>query len=155
MSTLLHSESIVITRSPEELYDMIADIARMGEWSPICKAGWWDEGDGPRVGAKFTGRNELPDRTWDTRSEVVAADRGHEFAWVVAEPPTRARWGYSFAAVDGRTEVTETWELPPEGTAFFEKVFGDEAQREIVKRSEAAKNGIGATLTAIKRSAEA
>jgi hypothetical protein len=155
MDTLRHSGSIVIKRSPEELYDMVADVTRVGEWSPVCTACWWDEGDGPQVGGTFTGRNERPERSWETRSEVVRADRGREFAWVVAEPPTRARWGYSFIAVDGGTEVTETWELPPEGSAFFEKIFGDEAAKEIGLRSDAAKQGIGATLAAIKSVAEA
>lgn len=155
METLRHSDSIVIRRSPDELYDMIADVTRMGEWSPMCRACWWSEGDGPQVGAKFTGRNELSGQAWETRSEVVAADRGREFAWVVAEPPTRARWGYSLVAVDGGTEVTETWELPPEGSAFFEKMFGDKAPQEIAKRSDWAKNGIGTTLAAIKSAAEA
>ena len=88
-----------------------------------------------------------------TRSEVVAADRGRRFAWVVVEPPTRARWGYSFVAVDGGTEVTETWELPPEGSAFFEKMFGDDAAKEIGIRSDWAKDGIGTTLAAIKGAA--
>ena len=31
---------------------MIADVTRMGGWSPMCKACWWNEGDGPRVGAQ-------------------------------------------------------------------------------------------------------
>jgi hypothetical protein len=154
MDTLHHSGSIVISRSPEELYDMVADVTRMGEWSPICRDCWWDEGDGPHVGAKFTGRNERPERTWETRSEVVTADRGHQFAWEVVEPPTRARWGYSFVAVPGGTEVTETWELPPEGSAFFENMFGADAGKEIGVRSDAAKNGIGETLAAIKGAAE-
>jgi hypothetical protein len=155
MDSLRHSDSIVIKRSPQELYDLVADITRMGEWSPVCTACWWDEGDGPQVGAKFTGRNERSERTWETRSEVIAADRGHEFAWVVAEPPTRARWSYSFRAVDDGTAVTETWELPHEGSAFFEKMFGDDAAKEIGMRSDAAKKGIGATLAAIKGTAEA
>jgi len=133
---------------------MVADVTRMGEWSPVCRDCWWDEGDGPHVGAKFTGRNERPERTWETRSEVVAADRGHQFAWVVVEPPTRARWGYSFVAAAGGTEVTETWELPPEGSAFFEKMFGDDAGKEIGLRGDAARNGIGETLAAIKAVAE-
>jgi hypothetical protein len=154
MESLRHVGSIVINRSPEELYDMVADVTQMGSWSPVCKACWWDEGHGPRVGAKFTGRNERPERTWETRSEVVVADRGHEFAWVVAEPPTRARWGYSFLAVDGGTEVTESWELPPEGSAFFENMFADTAAKEIAIRSDAAKAGIGETLAAMKRAAE-
>jgi hypothetical protein len=155
METLRHSGSIRINRTPEELYDMVADVTRMGALSPVCKACWWDEGEGPRVGAKFTGRNERSDRTWETRSEVVVAEPGQEFAWVVAEPPTRARWGYSFASVEGGTEVVETWELPPEGAAFFEEMFGDAAPKEIAARSDAAKHGIGETLAAMKGMAEA
>ena len=52
------SESIDIDRSPDDVYDMISDVTRMGEWSPVCVACWWDEGDGPREGSWFTGRNE-------------------------------------------------------------------------------------------------
>ncbi|HEX4126784.1 MAG TPA: SRPBCC family protein [Acidimicrobiales bacterium] len=154
METVHRSGSIVISRSPEDIYDMVADITQMGAWSPVCKACWWDEGEGPRVGATFTGRNERADRRWETRSEVVVADRGREFAWVVAQPPTRARWGYSFVSVEGGTEVTETWELPPEGAGFFEEMFGDEAQKEIAARRDAAEHGIAETLAAIKVTAE-
>ncbi len=153
--THTHSDSIVINRSPEEVYALIADVTRMGDWSPVCKACWWDEGDGPRVGAMFTGRNELPERTWETRSEVLAAEPGREFAWAVAEPPTRARWGYTLQAVEDGTEVTESWELPPEGAAFFEQRFGDDAPAQIEVRADAARAGIPVTLAAIKRSAEA
>jgi ribosome-associated toxin RatA of RatAB toxin-antitoxin module len=92
-----HSDSLVIARSGDELYDMVSDVTRMGEWSPVCKACWWDVGDSARVGAWFTGRNELPERTWETRSEVVAADQGREFAFVVGGALTR--WGYTFTPV--------------------------------------------------------
>jgi hypothetical protein len=83
MTSLHYSESVVVARSPEALYDMVSDVTRMGEWSPVCTTCWWDDGDGPREGAWFTGRNELPERTWETRSKVVAADRGREFAFMV------------------------------------------------------------------------
>jgi hypothetical protein len=154
MDSFKHSGSIVINRSPEDVYALISDVARMGDWSPVCKACWWDEGDGPHVGAMFTGRNEVPERTWETRSEVLAAEPGREFAWAVAEPPTRARWGYTLQAVDGGTELTETWELPPEGAAFFEQRFGDDALAQIETRADAARSGIPVTLAAIKKSAE-
>ena len=59
-------------------------MTRTGEWSPVCPACWWDEGaETGQVGVWFTGRNETPERTWETRSQVVAADRGREFAWLV------------------------------------------------------------------------
>ena len=153
MTELRHSDRIVIARSPEDLYDLVSDVTRMGAWSPVCKACWWDEGAGPQVGAWFTGRNELPERTWETRSEVVVADRGHEFAFIVNGSWTR--WGYVFAPVDGGTEVTESWEFLPGGVAMFEERFGADAQAQIANRLELAKKGIPATLVAIKKDAEA
>ena len=153
MSKLNHSASIVVAGSPEDLYDMVSDVTRMGEWSPVCKTCWWDEGAGPAVGAWFTGRNELPDRTWETRSEVVAADPGREFAFIVGG--NFARWGYTFVPVENGTKVTESWGFLPDGIAMFEQRFGAEAQAQIANRSEAAQSGIPATLAAIKKVAEA
>ena len=153
MSNLQYTESIFVARSPEALYDMISDVSRMGEWSPVCTACWWDDGDGPRLGAWFTGRNQLPERTWETRSQVVAADRGREFAFVVGG--TWVRWGYTFTAVDGGTQVTESWEFLPDGITRFHNRFGDDAQAQIINRSEAAYRGIPVTLAALKKAAEA
>ena len=144
---------MVIGRPAEFVYDMVSDVTRMGEWSPVCKACWWDEGDGPNVGAWFTGRNETPERTWETRSQVVAAERGREFAFVVGG--TRVRWGYTFAPFTEGTEVTESWGFLPDGIAMFEERFGDEAPTQIANRTEAARQGIPVTLAAIKRVAEA
>lgn len=153
MDALRHADSIVIACSPEDLYDMVADVTRMGEWSPVCRACWWDGGDSSRVGARFTGRNELPERTWETRSEVVAADRGREFAFVVQG--TGTRWGFSFAPVAGGTKVTESWEFPPGAFAVFEERFGPDAPSQVANRVETARSGIRATLAAIKKIAEA
>ena len=153
MSTLTHSESVDVACAPEALYDMVSDVTRMGEWSPVCKACWWDEGAGPQVGAWFTGRNELPERTWETRSQVVAADRGHEFAFVVGD--SFVRWGYGFTAVEGGTRLTESWEVLPAGLAMFDERFGDDAPAQLANRAELARTGIPATLAAIKRAAEA
>jgi hypothetical protein len=152
MSSLRHAESIVIARPAEFLYDMISDVTRMGEWSPICTACWWDEGAGPWAGAWFTGRNELPERTWETRSQVVAAERGREFAFAVGG--AWVRWGYSFTPVAGGTEVTESWQFLPAGIARFHERYGDGAEAEIKARTEAAHRGIPLTLAAIKKSAE-
>jgi hypothetical protein len=153
METLRQSDSILVSRSPDELYDMVSDVTRMGEWSPVCKACWWDEGGGPRVGATFTGRNELPDRTWETKNEVVAADRGREFAWVVQM--TGTRWGYTFIPVEGGTEITESWEFPPRGFEVLQERFGDDAPAQIANRQELARTGMATTLAAIKKTAEA
>lgn len=153
MTGLDLARSVVVEGcSPERLYDLVSDVTRTGEWSPICRACWWDEGDGPRVGARFTGRNEVPGRTWETRSRVVAADRGREFAWEVGEG--YVRWGYRLAAVPGGAELTESWEFLPAGLAMFREKYGEQAQQQIEERTRAAHEGIPATLAAIKRIVE-
>jgi hypothetical protein len=152
MTSLHYSESVVVARPPEVVYDMVSDVTRMGEWSPVCKACWWDEGEGPRQGAWFTGRNELPERTWETRSRVVAADRGREFAFEVNG--SWVRWRYTFAAVDGGTLVTESWEFLPDGIAGFHDRYGENAPAQIADRAEKARTGIPVTLAAIKKAAE-
>jgi hypothetical protein len=152
MTSLRYSGSVVVARSPEALYDMISDVTRTGEWSPVCKACWWDDGGGPRPGAWFTGRNELPERTWETRSQVMVADRGREFAFAVGG--SWVRWGYAFTPVAGGTEVTESWEFLPDGIARFHDRYGDDAPAQIADRTEAAHKGIPATLAAIKKAAE-
>jgi len=153
MGIITYSESIVVDRPADQLYDMISDIPRMGSWSPVCKECWWDEGAGPQVGAWFTGRNELPERTWETRSEVVAAERGREFAFVVNGSWTR--WGFVLTPVDRGTELTESWEFLPGGVAMFEERFGADAEAQTTARYELARTGIPATLAAIKAEAEA
>jgi Polyketide cyclase / dehydrase and lipid transport len=152
MDNLRYSESIVVAGSPESLYDMVSDVTRMGQWSPVCNACWWDDGEGPREGAWFTGRNELPERVWETRSQVVAAERGREFAFVVGG--SWVRWGYTFTPVDAGTRVTESWEFLPAGIARFHERFGDDAQAQIDNRTKAAHTGIPLTLAAIKKAAE-
>jgi hypothetical protein len=106
----------------------------------------------PRGGVVVHGAHELPERTWETRSEVVVADRGREFAFVVGGK--FARWGYTFAPVEGGTQVTESWEFLPDGIAMFRERFGADAESQIDNRSEAARSGIPATLGAIRRVAE-
>lgn len=144
--------SIRIASTPDEVYDLVSDVTRTGEWSPICRWCRWEDGGGPHVGARFTGHNETATRGWETQSRVVAADRGRRFAWEVSEG--YVRWSYALAAVDGGTELTETWEFLPAGIAFFHTRYGERAAEQIQERTRAAHEGIPVTLAAIKRIAE-
>ncbi|WP_148612945.1 SRPBCC family protein [Nocardioides rubriscoriae] len=148
-----HQESIKVDASAEALYDLVSDITRTGEWSPVCTSCWWDdEATAGRVGAWFTGRNELPHRTWETRS-VVAAEHGREFAWIVGGG--FVRWGFALVPAQTGTKLIESWEFLPAGIAMFEEKFGDDAVAEIADRTQQALDGIPTTLAAIKRIAEA
>jgi ribosome-associated toxin RatA of RatAB toxin-antitoxin module len=153
VAELKMSETIHVDVSPDELYALVSDVTRMGEWSPICRRCWWDEGDGPQVGAWFTGRNETPERTWETRSQVVAADPGRRFAWQVNNG--WVHWEYAFEPDGDGTRLTERWEFLPAGIAGFHERYGADAEAQIQQRSDAARTGIPTTLAAIKKAAEA
>ena len=148
-----HQESVVVDASAETLYDVVSDITRTGEWSPVCTSCWWDDGaDAGQVGAWFTGRNELPSRTWETRSKVVVAQRGREFAWVVGG--SFVRWAFVLTPAERGTTLTETWEFLPGGIAMFEEKYGDQAPAQIADRTQQALDGNPKTLAAIKRIVE-
>ena len=118
---------------------------------PVCKACWWDEGAGPQVGAWFTGRNETPERTWETRSQVVAADPAGSSR---GRSTTAGCTGAIPSSPRARNPTDRAWEFLPEGIAGFHERCGDEADAEIEKRRKAAEGGIPATLAAIKKAAE-
>ncbi|HEX3786642.1 MAG TPA: SRPBCC family protein [Pseudonocardiaceae bacterium] len=152
MVDLTHREDIEVHRAPQDVYRLVSDIARTGEWSPICTGCRWDDEAGPRLGAWFTGRNETSERVWETRSQVVAADPGVEFAWLVGEG--YVRWGFLLAPTPTGTRLTQTWEFRPAGIAMFHQRFGADAQTQIDQRAAQAHAGIPASLAAIKRITE-
>ena len=152
MNSLTHEDSIVVRTTPEALYDLVSDVTRTGEWSPVCTACWWDEGGSGQIGEWFTGHNEVPGRVWETRSAVVAAERGREFAWLVGG--RLVRWGFTMTPVDDGTRLTESWEFLPAGQELFVERYGDQAAEQVADRTRAAREGIPATLAAIRRIAE-
>lgn len=144
--------SIVIERPAEEIYDLVADVSRMGRWSPVCTGGEYDED-----GEWFTGTNDLGGSTWETRCRVEVADRGRQFSFVnhgIEGRVPMVRWGFHLRPLDGaRTEVTQTWEvLPdyPEGLGVDE-----EGARQVLDMMRGlAEAGMPETLAALKADAE-
>ena len=111
MSNATVSVSRTIPSTPEHLYALIADLPRMGEWSPENRGGEWVKGAPGAVGSVFKGSNGAGRRKWTTLAKVAIAEPSREFAFdVSAMGLAVARWGYRFEAVDGGTQVTEYWD---------------------------------------------
>ena len=59
--------SAQMAAAPEKLYDLVADLPRMGEWSPECAGGEWLGGaTAARPGVRFRGKNENGRKRWQT-----------------------------------------------------------------------------------------
>lgn len=104
--------SKVVAATPEQVYALVSDLCRMGEWSPENTGGKWIKGaTGPAVGAKFEGTNQLGKKKWKTLSTVTVAEPGQAFAFdVTAAGMKVAGWGFTLQPVDGGTEVTHYWD---------------------------------------------
>jgi hypothetical protein len=101
-----------IAAPAEQLYDLVSDLPRMGDWSPEATGGDW-VGDvaRPGVGARFRGRNRRTWHRWSTISTVTANEPGQLFAFrVTAGPLAIARWTYRFQPDGDATVVTESFD---------------------------------------------
>jgi uncharacterized protein YndB with AHSA1/START domain len=108
-------DQVSVTRevdaSAAEVWAMVSDITRMGEWSPENEGARWTGGaTGPRPGAGFRGVNRKGSRTWRTAGRVVASDPGRLFSFritVLGLPSSE--WQYHVESTAGGCRVTETW----------------------------------------------
>ncbi|WP_366782570.1 SRPBCC family protein [Williamsia sp.] len=160
------SDSIDVRRSPGDLYAMVSDPTRMGEWSPENRgARILDPADDGTafVGMRFQGRNLRNGARWVTLCTVTAADPAERFAFRVhaigVKKPRlqapNASWEYRFEPLpDGGTRVTEQWtddrtRWPRPAVEVFDR---------IVTRGttfpEFQRRNIATTLAALKKVAE-
>jgi uncharacterized protein YndB with AHSA1/START domain len=151
---------LIIGLAPEDVWDLITDVTRVGEWSPECEgAEWLAPADGPRVGARFAAHNRYADGyVAHVECVVTAAERPDRFAWVVlddANDPERpgSIWQYTLlrTALPGRTLIRHGFEHGPGFTGVSEAVqeYPERADVIIDKRMARLRANMTATLTAM------
>ncbi|MDQ3757064.1 MAG: SRPBCC family protein [Actinomycetota bacterium] len=134
---------ISIAAPAEKVWDLVADVSRMGDWSPETKRGvWLDGATGPVVGARFRGDNRVGPFKWSTSPTVTAARRGEEFAFDTGT----TRWRFEFHSREGGCEVVESYET-------HAHVLLDIGAR-LTLRDRMLQQGMQKTLARLKEAAE-
>ena len=95
----------------DRVWAMVADVTRMGEWSPeTVGCTWLGKATGPAKGAKFRGTNRNGTKEWKTVATVVDCDPGRVFAFAVnAMGMGISEWRYTFEPTTSGCRVTESW----------------------------------------------
>jgi uncharacterized protein YndB with AHSA1/START domain len=148
------SATVHIDATPEEVYALVSDLPRMGEWSPENTGGTWLKGaTAAAPGARFKGTNKNGSKSWSTTATVVEATPGKAFVFDISVGPVKvARWSYRMAAAPGGgCEVTESWEDQRNGLG---KRLGGIASG-VKDRATYTKASIETTLANLKAAAEA
>ena len=104
---------MAVAASPDQVYAVVSDVTRTGEWSPECVACEWTAGSvGPAVAATFRGTNRQGAREWTMDAVVDEAVPGERFVFhTERDGVPRTRWGWRLAPRDGGgTTVTQFYE---------------------------------------------
>jgi hypothetical protein len=110
------SVTVHMKATPEQVWDLVSDVTRIGSYSPeTFEAVWIDGATGPALGAKFRGhvkRNGKGPVYWTTCT-VTASEPGRVFAFGVgnkAEAPLNV-WRYDIVPAADGADVTESFTL--------------------------------------------
>jgi uncharacterized protein YndB with AHSA1/START domain len=114
----LGSEVSVYVDAPvADVWDLVSDVTRIGEFSPETFEARWTRGStGPEVGASFKGhvrRNGVGPTYWSP-CRVTRCVPGEVFEWAVGTGSTTLNnWGYRLAPEGDGTRVTEYFRIEP------------------------------------------
>ncbi|MBM3660265.1 MAG: SRPBCC family protein [Actinobacteria bacterium] len=121
--------SIVVEAPATEVWDVVSDVTRVGEWSGECRRCEWVGGAaGLAPGARFRGTNRRGMMRWARLNEVDVVEAPHELVWHTVFTGLRrdsTEWRVGLRPTPEGTEVTESFRIVRLSRAmerFFELV---------------------------------
>ena len=108
------SVSLYMETPPERVYELVADVTRMPEFSPeIRRCTWLDGATGPAVGARFAAVNKVQrGPAWTNKPAVTVVEPGRAFAFARTEKfGGTVEWTYRFEPEGSGTNVIESYEV--------------------------------------------
>lgn len=108
------STSVVVAAGIDEVWDVVRDPTRVGEWSHECVGGAWVGGAvDARPGARFRGRNEQGLIRWGRVSAVVHAEP-YELVWRTVPTrlyPDSTEWAIRLERAGSGTRIEQTFHV--------------------------------------------
>lgn len=147
------SVTVHMNASPEQVWELVSDVTKIGRYSPETFEGeWLDGATGPAVGATFRGhvkRNGKGPVYWTTCT-ITDCEPGRVFAFGVGSKDNPLnRWRYELTPNGDGTDVTESFSLAPTiPIRIYWALFG-------WARGRTNRNGMRTTLERIKAEVEA
>jgi uncharacterized protein YndB with AHSA1/START domain len=117
MGTLPRSGSVEVevNATPEQVWTLLADVTRAGEWSHETQGGEWLNGhSGATPGARFRGRNRNGRTKWSRVCEVMAADVPQVISWRTVPTrlyPDSTVWTYELTPTERGCRITQRFEV--------------------------------------------
>jgi hypothetical protein len=105
---------VVVDADLDEVWDIVRDVTRVGEWSHECIGAEWIGGATAAVpGARFRGRNRAGLFRWGRICEVLSAEP-HQLVWRTVPTrlyPDSSEWRIALERVDGGTRIVQDFHV--------------------------------------------
>lgn len=143
------SASVDIDATPDDVWAVVSDVARMPEWSPELRRLFVVGSKQPRLGMNLVGINRRKYVAWPTTSKVTRFEPGRAVAWKTRE--SGATWIYELEPTASGTRLTGRRELATmaPATRLLGPIIGGAAGHDIELAA-----GIRSTLDRIKATIE-
>ena len=103
------------TASAEDVWRILSDPSRLGEWSHETSKGIWLDGSmSARPGARFRASNQAGRFRWTRISEIVAADEPRVLAWRTIPTATKrdsTDWRITLEPIETGTRIVQTFDV--------------------------------------------
>ena len=111
-----HGRCETTTTAPaEDVWRILADPSRLGEWSHETSGGTWLDGaTTARPGARFAASNQAGRFRWTRISEIVDADEPRVLAWRTIPSATKrdsTEWRITLEPIEGDTRIVQTFDV--------------------------------------------
>lgn len=147
MAAPLLEASTEIKASAEEVWKVVSDLKRMGEWSPQCRK-IIVRGGGPiTLGTKTINVNKRGLLVWPTTAKVVRYEPNKEIAYRIKE--NGSVWSFTITPSDNGVKLTERREAP-NNTSKVSQVLINVAMGGEKPFDAELVDGMNQTLTKIK-----
>lgn len=147
MAAPLLEASTEIKATPEQVWKVVSDLQRMGEWSPQCRKTIVRGGGPVTLGTKTININKRGLLVWPTRSKVVRYEPNKEIAYKIAE--NNSVWSFTITPTGDGVTLTERREAP-NGTSKVSQVLINAAMGGEKPFDAELVDGMNQTLTKIK-----
>lgn len=140
----------------EVVWDLVSDINLSARFQDEFRGAEWLD-DGPALGARFVGRNELGSRAWETTSTIVGFDPPRLFRWAVNDvDDPAATWTFRLGERAGGTRLTYHRVVGPGPsglTAAIER-YPDREEEIIAARDDQHRRHMRAVIEGVKAIAD-
>lgn len=106
---------VIVDAPVEDVWRVVADVTRTGEWSHECRTVSWVPGTGTSApGSRFRGRNRAGWARWTRTCEIVAVDEPRELVWRTVPSalfPDSTEWRIRLEPAGRGTAITQSFRV--------------------------------------------